>query len=126
VDLFVDTVLSSGVGDVLADRGTVGKDFYVLPRAELETEGEHVGVRTDTWITEQVPRAAEPLATLQYGDGLVGKLCRHMTGSTDTGQAGADDQDVEMLCGHGLSLALLACFFAGRSIQTGRGRLGTY
>ena len=85
----------------------VGEDFHILPRTELEAEGVHVGVRTDAGIAEQVPGAAQPLASLQHGDGLVRQRGLQVAGRADAGQAGTDDQDVEMWCVHGF-LARLA------------------
>ena len=104
VDLVVDPELGSGVGDVLLDRRAVGEDLHVHPRTELEPEGVHVGVRTDTGIAEQVPRAADPLAPLEHGDGLVRQRGLQVTRRADTGQARADDQDVEVWCGHGIRM----------------------
>ena len=82
--------------------GAVGEHLQLVPRPELVAEGEHVGVGPDAGVAEQVPGAAEPLASLQHRDGLVRELGRHLAGRADAGQAGADDQDVEMLCVHGI------------------------
>ena len=80
--------------------GPSASTFSSLPRPELVAEGEHVGVGADAGVAEQVPGAAEPLAALQHRDGLVRELGGQLAGRADAGQAGADDQDVEMLCVH--------------------------
>ena len=107
VDFVVDSEFGCGVGDVLLDRRAVGKHFDVQPGAELESEGVHVGVRSDAGIAEQVPGATHSLAPLEHGDSQLGQLGLEVTRRADARQAGSDDQDVEVLCIHGF-LALLA------------------
>ncbi len=77
--------------------GAVGQHLQLVPRPELVAEGEHVGVGADARVAEQVPGAAEALAALEDRDGLVRELGGELAGRADAGQAGADDQDVEVL-----------------------------
>jgi hypothetical protein len=55
-------------------------------------------------IAEQVPGAADGIARFENREALAGALVLQLTGGADAGQAGTDDDDVEMF--HGLSLGL--------------------
>ena len=70
------------------------------PRLEPESEGEHVGVRADARVLEQVPGAAEVLAALQDRVALGRAAVLQMPGGADAGDAGSHDDDVEMFA-HG-------------------------
>src|SRR3954451_17985779 len=95
-------VLARGVLDVAADRGAVGDRLRVRPRPEGVAEGEHVRVRADTRVPEEVPGAADRAAGLQDRVRLVRAVLLQVTGGADAGQAGADDEDVHVLGCHAL------------------------
>ena len=96
-DVLVDAGLGGGVLDVLQDRLAVGDRLLAVPRTERVAEREHVGVGADAGVAEQVPRAADGVAGLE--DGVAGPraLGLHVVAGADAGQAGADDEDVEVL-----------------------------
>jgi hypothetical protein len=98
-DRLLDAVLASGVDDVAADRGPVGDRLRVGPRPEGVAEGEHVGVRPDARVAEQVPGAADRVPRLEDGEALVGALLAQVAGGTDTGETGPHDEDVEVFGG---------------------------
>ena len=98
-DLVVDSVLGRGLVDVLADRGAVRDRLRLLPRAERVAEREHVGVRPDARVAEQVPRAAHGVARLEDGEALAGAPRAQMGARADAREPGAGDQDVVVLSG---------------------------
>ncbi len=95
----VDVVLRGDGAQVVEDRGAVGQRPVAAPRAPREAEGEHVGVRADAGVAEQVPGAAGALPRLQHGHRAGGVLDREPAGGADAGEAGTDDQDVDVLGG---------------------------
>src|SRR6185312_13230641 len=88
-----------GPGDVVQDGRSVGDRPGVLPRAERVAQGVHVGVCAHTGVAEQVPGAADPLARLQDHVGAVGTLALEVARGTDPRQAGAHDEDINVLDG---------------------------
>jgi hypothetical protein len=56
---------------------------------------EHVGVRPDTWITEQVPRAANGITRFQNAPTGLGAMHLQMLGSPNARQAGTHNQNIE-------------------------------
>ncbi len=56
-DVLLDAVGRGGVADVVQDRWTVGDGLGVSPRFEAPPEGEHVRVRTNGWVAEEIPRS---------------------------------------------------------------------
>ena len=99
-DVLVDAVLGDGLLEVGHDRRPVGDRLLGRPRLEPESEGEHVGVRADAWVLEQVPRAAEVLAALQDRVALGRAAVLQMPGGADAGDTGSHDDDVEVFA-HG-------------------------
>src|SRR5665213_546632 len=100
-DVAVDPVLCRGLADVLADRVPVGDRLVAGPRLERVAERVQIGVRADTRIAEQVPGAAEVVAGLENRVAL-GRMCGlQVVRGADTGDAGSDDQHVEMVRGKG-------------------------
>src|SRR4051794_33608715 len=97
-DRVADAVLVGGLVDVLANRGPVGQRARLLPRAEVVAEREHVGVRADARVAEQVPGAADRPARLQDCEGPPRAGHLEMAAGADPGQPSADDQDVDVLC----------------------------
>ncbi len=99
-DLLDYAVLLCGLDDVPADRLAVGDRRSARPRLEVVAEREHVRVRADAWIAEEVPGATEPVACLEDGESLLGALGLKAARCPDSGQACPDDQHVEMISLH--------------------------
>ena len=83
------------VGQDLLGRG----DRLACPRLEAIAEGIEVAVGANPRIAMGEPRAAEALLRLQHDKARARALLTEMVGAAHTGNAGADDQDVEMLDG---------------------------
>src|SRR5262249_11297811 len=60
-------------------------------------ERVHVGVRADTRVAKEVPGATEVAARLEDRVALAGQALGQVTGRPNPGEAGADDEDVEVL-----------------------------
>ena len=101
-DVRLDPVLARGLAHVVEDRGAVGDRLGLAPRLERVAERVHVGVRADPRIAEQIPGAADALARLEDRVGLTGAILLEVMRGADAGQAGADDQDVNVLLAHRL------------------------
>ena len=105
-DVLVDAVLAGRLADVGEDRGPVGDRLCLVPRLERVAEREHVRVRADAGVAEQVPRAADaPRAPRGSRSVLPGQSRLQVAGGADAGEAGADDQHVEVFRLHGRSLS---------------------
>ena len=102
-DLLVDAVLGRGLAHIVQDPRPVGDRLRLGPRLERIAEREHVAVGADAGIAKQVPGAADAVAALQDDVALARAFLLQVIARADAGQAGADDQDVEMFCrvGHG-------------------------
>jgi hypothetical protein len=105
--------LRGGVADVVADVGPVGHRLVPSPGAERVGQGEHVRVRPHARVAEQVPGAADGVAGLQDRVGGLGVGLLQPARGADAGEAGPDDDHVEVLgvvrCGalrHGTSWKL--------------------
>ena len=98
----LDPVGRGGVADVAQDRGPVGDSAGILPGPEGVAHREHVGVRADAGIAEQVPGPADRLARLEDRDRGAGEGPAQVAGGADSRQAGAEDQDVEVLLAGGI------------------------
>ena len=96
-DHALDPVGGGGLVDVPEDRGAVSDPAGILPRAERVAHREHVGVRADPRVAEQVPGAADRIARLEDRERELGKGASQMARGSDPRQAGAEDQDVEVL-----------------------------
>jgi hypothetical protein len=101
-DQSVDAVLLRDGAQVVEDQRTVGQRGVAGPGTPAVAEGEHVGVRADAGVAEEVPRAAEALAGLQDRHAAARVAAAQLRGGTDAGQAGPHHQDVDVL---GLGLA---------------------
>ncbi len=75
------------------------RDRRADPRLEAIAEGVEVAVGADAGITMGQPGAAEILLALQDDKTRARQLRRQVIGAADAGNAGADDQDIEMLGG---------------------------
>ena len=59
---------------IVQDRGPVGNGLGLGPRFEREAQRVHVRVRSNAWITEQVPCAANGRATFKNRVAFAGAL----------------------------------------------------
>src|SRR5258705_6750115 len=87
-----------GVVDVAQDARAIGDRLGIGPRPEPITEREHVRVRPDARVTEQVPGAADGVAAFEHDHRLVRALLAQLAGGADAGQACPDDQNVCCFC----------------------------
>src|SRR5258705_11391642 len=83
-----------GVLDVAQDARAVGDRLGIGPRPEPIAEREHVRVRPDARVMEQVPGAADGVAAFEHEHRLVRALLAQLAGAADAGQACPDDQNV--------------------------------
>ena len=124
LDLPVDAVFARGVGDVLADRGAVGQHLERVPRPECVAEAEHVRIRADAGIAEQVPGPADGRPSLEDRHALARTFAGQVAGHADARQAGTDDQHVVMIL-HCLLPSLRGpCPGRGQSAAGRRNRCG--
>ena len=93
----VHAVLARRVAEVVEDRGAVGQGGVAAPRPEPVAERVHVGVGADARVAEQVPRPAAGLAPLEDGVRRRGQVLGEVGRGADAGQAGSDDQHVDVL-----------------------------
>src|SRR5215469_6512226 len=97
-DFLVDAVLGRGLAHIVQDVRSIGNSLRFRPRLEGIAQREHVAVGTNAGIAEQVPSAADAVATLQDDEALARAFRLEVIARADTGQTGADDQNVEMFC----------------------------
>ena len=64
-DSVADAVLICSLVHVAQNRRPVGDAFFRFPGFEIVSQGMHVTVRANAGITEQVPGAADRVASLQ-------------------------------------------------------------
>src|SRR5262249_28221543 len=95
-DLAVDASFPCGFFQVVEDRGAVGNRPRRLPGSEAKAERVHVRVAANARIAEEVPGAADAVARLEDRVALAGAAFLQMMRGADAGNAGADDQDVEV------------------------------
>src|SRR6478609_6326288 len=103
-DFFVDAILDRRLPNVIEDVRPVGDRLRLRPRLERVAEREHVGVGADPGVLEEVPGPAAALAPLEDRIALAGAVGLEVDGGADAREAGADDQDVEVLDGGGHAL----------------------
>ena len=96
----IDAVLAGGFLDIATNRRAVGDGLRLAPGLEVVAECVHVRIGTDARITKQVPGTAHGLASFENGEPLARAKALEVAGGADSGQAGADDQDIQMLGGH--------------------------
>ena len=97
-DVPVDAELGDGLAEVLHDRWAVGDRLVVHPRLEREAQRVHVAVGADARVSEQVPGAADVVAALEDHERAVGAHRLQVVRGPDARDAGAHDDDVEVLC----------------------------
>src|SRR5215831_18627687 len=108
----VDTVFGRGLAHVIENARPVRDGLRLGPWLEGIAEREHVAVRADAGIAEQVPGPADALPPLE-NDKILGRaFVLKVIARRDAGQTGADDQDVEMLALKGCFHRGLACRYA--------------
>jgi len=93
-DVRLDTQLSRGIPDISKYRGPVGDRLRFGPRAERIPEREHVRIRSQAGIAKEIPGAADLTAALEDRVRLAWTLLLQMSSGPDSGETGADDQDV--------------------------------
>src|SRR6266403_1100200 len=105
-DVLVDAVFGCRLAHVIENPRPVGDRLGLGPRLERIAEREHVAVGADAGITKQVPGAADGVATFEDRVALARALVLKVIARADAGEAGADDQHVEMFaCSDRLHLA---------------------
>src|SRR5262249_18538445 len=101
-----DLVLIANVAAeiVLVDHlAHIGADFrrrgdrLAGPRLEAIAEGVQIAVGADAGIAMRPPGAAEAPERPQHHEALVRTLLRQVIGAADAGDAGADDEHIDML-----------------------------
>src|SRR5216684_7189810 len=100
-NLVVDAVLDSRLADIVQDPRPVGDRLRLGPWLERIAEREHVRVGADAGIAEQIPGAADAVAALEDHKALGRTFLLEVKTRADAGQAGADNQHVEMFWWHG-------------------------
>src|ERR1700722_9596329 len=95
-DVRIDAVLVRGDAQVLPDVHAVGDPFRSGPRLPRKTQGEDAAVRAHTRVAEQVPGAADLLASLQ--DDVAGSRIAlgDAVSRAQAREARADDDDVNV------------------------------
>ncbi len=121
-DVLLDAVLARGLVDVVADLAAVGDRVGVFPGAERVAEREHVGVGADAGVAEEVPGAADRRAGLEDRVALARTVAPQVAGGADAGEAGADDQDIDVVGGNLCSLGHRRIIQAQAEAPTGSGR----
>src|SRR5215211_3768131 len=119
-DGFIDTKFDGCVADVVQDVGTIGNCLGITPRSEAIAERVHVGVGADAGIAKEIPRAADRIATFEYGEALVGAVHLQMARSPDPRQPRAHDYDVLVLHSprsYPRAAALSTCWYPGSLIK---------
>src|SRR5262249_53082131 len=95
-DLTVDAVFTRRVVEIVEDRGAVGDRLLAAPRSGAEAEGMHVGIGAGAGISKKIPGPAECLARFQDDEGFLWAVALQMIGNPDTGEARADNDDIEI------------------------------
>ena len=96
VDVGSEVVLGDRFLEILEDLLAVGDRVVARPRLERVRERMQVGVRANAGIPEQVPRAADGVPRLDDRERLVRQLRLEVVGRADPGNAGADDEDLDV------------------------------
>src|SRR6476659_6159068 len=83
--------------DIIADRFPADDGEVAAPRAEREPQGEHVRIGSHARISEQVPGAADSIPGFEGQPALSRAALLQSVSGADTGNAGPDDQHVDVL-----------------------------
>ncbi len=100
-NVLTDVVLFDGFFEITHDGGAIGDCLAIRPRLEVVAQRIHVAVRANARIAKQVPGAAEGLACLEDGIGLAGTLVGQVPGGPDAGDAGTDNEDINIFAVRG-------------------------
>jgi hypothetical protein len=95
-DVFCEIVLFDHLAHIGADF-VGGRDGRADPRLEAVAEGVEVAVGANARIFVGPPRSAKCLLLFQHDESGPGHLLGEVMGAADAGDAGADNQHVEML-----------------------------
>src|SRR5215470_18000203 len=95
-DVFVDALLTCRIGYVLADQITVRNGLRGVPGTKCIGHSEHIRVRTDAGISEQIPGAAYGSAVFKNDKRFVRALHAQVMSSIDAGEPSPHNQNVEM------------------------------
>ena len=115
-DVPVDLVLDRGLVDIGLDVGAVGDRLRRAPGLEPEPEGEHVRVRPDARVFEQVPGAAQVGAAFEDRVALGRAAFLQVPRRADPRDAGAHDDHVKVLS-HEATLST-ACRRSQQSVES--------
>ena len=97
MNMVVDAVLVGGVAHVLGDRAALRDRIVLVPGMPGEAKGEQVRIRADARVAKEVPGPADSITGFQESIAVARKLTLNPIGSVDTGDTGADDDDVEAI-----------------------------
>src|SRR5882757_3521475 len=92
----IDAIGFRRLSKVTQDRGAIGDRCGIVPWAERVAESRHVRVRANARIAKEIPGATDRVARFQDGERRSRPLPDKMAGRSDSGQARADDENVEM------------------------------
>ena len=95
-DRLVDAEHARRVLDVIEDGLAVGDGLVAMPRAKAVAKREHVGVRADARVAEQIPRAAHRRAALQDCETGRRTTLAQVVSRAHARQACTDDQHIEL------------------------------
>src|SRR3954469_5926159 len=95
-DVATEIVLLDHVAHVGEDLLSA-RDGRPDPRLEAVAEGVQVAVGADAGIAMRSPGAAKALLAFQNDEARIGHLLGELIGAADAGDAGTDDQHVDML-----------------------------
>jgi hypothetical protein len=97
-DVLVEAVLVDDLVEVGEDL-LARRDRRAAPRLEPVTVGEQVTVRAHPRVPVGPPGSAPVVLGVQDEESSVGELVSQVVRGTDAGNAGADDEDVDMTGG---------------------------
>src|SRR5271154_1354189 len=90
-DVAINSELRGGVTDVIPNGRSAGDRLLRLPWPERKSQGVHIRIRTDPWITEEVPRSADRITRLENRVGLSGEGRLQTVSRINTRNPGAND-----------------------------------
>ena len=96
----VDAVFGGRVADIVQNRWPIGDRLRRCPRPERIAERVHVGIRPDARVTKQIPRTTDAVARLENDIRLRGAVRLKVIAGADSGDTGADDQNVNTFFVH--------------------------
>ncbi len=91
-----EVVLVDDLVQVVENLVRIGDRVVRSPRLELIAEGMQIRVRPDAGIAEQVPGAADRVATVHDREALTGLQGSQVMTHPEAGDAGTDDQHIDV------------------------------